>query len=87
MSEFFVFLIASHLIWLHAPDGGDISVNIDEVVSMRGPKEQDTTNKLFTEKAGCLINTTDGRFITVRETCKEVMRIFVDTERRELPKE
>jgi hypothetical protein len=55
---------------------------MDEVVSMRGPKAQDAGN-MFTDNARCLINTSDGKFITVRETCKEVMRIFVESEKDE----
>lgn len=80
MSIGFVALVAWHLVTLHAPDGNDVAVNPGEVVSLRGPRAEDTSGH-FTEGAHCLINTSDGRYVTVRETCAEVMRAFVDAEK------
>jgi hypothetical protein len=68
------------LVLLHTPDGADVVVSANEVVSMRGPRAEDP-GKHFTPGVHCLINTTDGKYVAVKETCVEVMRIFVDTER------
>jgi hypothetical protein len=70
------------LVVLHSPDGSEIVVSENEVVSMRGTRD-DEPSKHFPENVHCMINTSDGKFIAVSETCADVMRIFVDEERRE----
>lgn len=83
MSVGFVLLVAVQLVLLHAPDGTDIVVNPQEVVSMRGPRaEVKEGEKHFAEGVNCMINTSDGKFLSVRETCADVMRMFVNTERQ-----
>lgn len=68
-------VVTSHWVVLHAPDGGDVLLNPEEVVSMRGPR---TTDKMFmVEGAHCLINTSDGKYVSVRETCAEVKRVVM----------
>ncbi|KRR21375.1 hypothetical protein CQ14_06915 [Bradyrhizobium lablabi] len=60
---------------LHAPNGHDIHVNPREVTSMHAaiPGKK---NELVTEGVRCVINLTDGRFVSVVETCDEVSRLF-----------
>jgi hypothetical protein len=83
MSVAAVLVVAARLVLLHAPDGADVVINPDEVVSMRSPRAEPTAekDKLFSENVRCMINTTDGKYITVRESCADVMRLFVDKER------
>jgi len=64
-------LVASGLIVFHAPDGHEIYVNPAEITVLHqrlAPGES-----RFTEKASCLINTSDGKFVTVIETCFKVL--------------
>jgi hypothetical protein len=74
-------VIMLHLIVLHAPVGGAIYVNPDTVTTMRAATAE--KNKHITDQAKCLLNTSDGKFIAVIETCDEVRRLFRQTEGRE----
>jgi hypothetical protein len=64
-------LITVILIILHAPDGHEIRLNPDQITSMHAaiPGE---ANKMISDKVECLINTTDGKFVSVVETCDTV---------------
>lgn len=59
------------LIWLQLTglDGQIILVNPDHIVSLRNPRGG------FDEDVNCLINTTDGKFITVVESCDHVNKM------------
>jgi hypothetical protein len=63
------------LIMLHAPTGSVVYVNPDTVTTMRAatPGEK---NKHYTDEAKCLLNTSDGKFISVIETCDQVRALF-----------
>jgi hypothetical protein len=62
------------LVLLHSPTGGAIYVNPDTVTTMRSPPAE--KNKHFTDEAKCLLNTSDGKFISVVETCDQVRTLF-----------
>lgn len=59
------------LIALHSPSGAVIEINPDLVTHLRN---REPGSKNFTEKANCMINMADGRFVTVVETCEAVRR-------------
>ena len=61
------------IIILHTPGGYDFSINPDKIVSMR----EDEGKALISGHVRCLINTVDGKFIGVVESCKEV-RSMID---------
>ena len=66
-----VSVVAVGLVVLHAPDGHEVFVDPGEVTVLHqrlAPGEH-----RYTEKASCLINTTDGKFITVIESCLAVL--------------
>ena len=65
-------LLLIALLELHAVDGTPIEINPDAIVSLKGKAASDGTN--FTPGANCLLNMSDGKFITVRENCSEVLR-------------
>lgn len=60
-------------ILLTGPSGNQITLNPKQISTMHAavPGRE---NKQFTEQAKCVINTTDGKFISVIETCVEVQR-------------
>jgi hypothetical protein len=85
MGGAFMMLATLQMITLHQPDGNEVQLNVETVISMRGRQanykgEYDAAGH-FTENAKCVINTSDGKFVAVSETCKEVMRIFVESEK------
>jgi hypothetical protein len=57
------------LIQLHALDGSIVEVNPDAIASLRGRSPH---NGHFAPGAHCLINTTDGLHLSVKETCVEI---------------
>ncbi|MGY2987730.1 hypothetical protein [Bradyrhizobium sp. USDA 4508] len=63
------------LVLLHAPNGHEILVNPREVTSMRAAIP-DQKNEHFTDDVHCMISLTDGKFVTVVETCDTVRRLF-----------
>lgn len=64
--EIVLFLIA-----LHGPDGREIDVSANEITSMHC-KVPNVENKLFVEGTNAVISLTDGKNISVRETCSEI---------------
>jgi len=66
-----MFEIGFVLIMLHAPDGREIGVSVDEITSFHC-KMPDTENKLFVDGVNTVISMTDGKNVSVRETCTEV---------------
>jgi hypothetical protein len=64
-------IIIAMLIQLHALDGSLIEVNPDAIASLRG---RSTHDGHLHKDVNCLVNTTDGLHISVKETCGEVLR-------------
>jgi hypothetical protein len=73
-------LLVLHLIVLHAVDGYEVSINPQQVTSLRAAKEGEP-NKLFTNEARCLISLTDGKFVTVAEHCAAVRQLLEENVR------
>ena len=72
------------LVLLHGPSGAEIMVNPREVVAMHA-KVPDKDNEHFTEGVQCLINTTDGKFVSVAEPCETVRRFLQQAKRDKKP--
>ncbi len=64
-------VVATGLVVFHAPDGHEIFVNASEITVLH--QRMAPGESRYTEKASCLINTTDGKFITVIESCLVVL--------------
>jgi hypothetical protein len=65
-----MFVILVMLIELHAVDGSLIEVNPQTIASLRGRSPNDGH---FAKGVNCLINTTDGLHLSVRETCSQIL--------------
>jgi hypothetical protein len=61
------------MIVLHSAGGIAIDVNTDQITHLRNP---DPNIAAFTKDARCMINMTDGKFVTVIESCREVLNIM-----------
>jgi hypothetical protein len=77
-SPFQALIVASGLIVLHAPDGHEVFVNPQEITVLHQRLVPGESH--FTEKATCLINTTDGKFITIVEDCFSVLDAIKQTQ-------
>jgi hypothetical protein len=60
---------------LHTVDGREVTVSPAQVTSLQAAKET-TPNSLVAEAVRCIVNLTDGKFITVAEKCSEVRRLL-----------
>jgi len=68
--------LALALILLHGPDGHEVRVNPAEIASLRSAAEAAAASGMIHDKVKCLVNTADGKFINVRETCEEIQRLL-----------
>lgn len=59
------------LVVLHGPDGREINVSPGEIASIHC-KMPDRENKMFVEGVNAIINTTDGKYVSVVETCSDI---------------
>jgi len=59
-----------HFMELHTPDGIPIEVNVAEISSIRVPK--DSPDAHLVDGVNCVLFMTNGKFISVTETCKQV---------------
>lgn len=64
-------ILLTVFVLLTAIDGADISVNVRHVVSFREPRANE--DQLIRNGVGCMLITDDGKFISVREHCAEVV--------------
>lgn len=62
------------LVELHGGDGQSYFINIEQITSLRSPIASDL--KQFARGTHCLVVTTAGKFLAVRETCGEVARLI-----------
>jgi hypothetical protein len=67
-------LLALQLVHFYGPDNQLIEVNPDEVVAIREPRD---TEQHFHEHVSCLIFTSDGKFVGVKEDCTTVEQRLV----------
>ena len=68
-------LITVAFIVLHAPDGREIDVAVEGITSLRCRLEG-VKNEYFADDVNTLINMSDGKHISVTETCLEVRRMI-----------
>jgi hypothetical protein len=59
------------LLLLHGPTGREIRINPRTVTSLHAPVPGQR-NTAVIDGANCLINTSDGKFVSVVETCETV---------------
>jgi uncharacterized protein YlzI (FlbEa/FlbD family) len=60
------------MIVLHTIDGREIAINPALVTSMQEARPNNADDKAFVGGLRCMVNLTDGKFVTVVETCEAV---------------
>lgn len=68
------------LVILHAPNGHEILLNPRAVTSMHAAVPG-KTNELIVDDVRCVINTYDGKFVSVIEPCDTVRQLLRQPER------
>lgn len=66
--------LALLLIMLHRLDGGEVAINPSQITSLHTAAT--SQNKVVNPDAHCVIGLTDGKLVSVRETCLEVRRLL-----------
>jgi len=66
-------VIFAVILILHSATGVEIIVNDQLITNMRNPEPG---KKLFNDSVKCQINMSDGKFVTVKETCEEVKKLI-----------
>lgn len=72
--------LAFLLLVLHGPDGREIDVAVDEITSMHC-KMPNVENRLFAPGVNSVIGLTDGKNVSVRETCSEIRDLITEKRR------
>jgi hypothetical protein len=63
-------LAALHLILVHGPDGQNIELNVNEISSIREPRQVEGH---FAKNVHCLIFMTNGKLIAAIEECPVIL--------------
>ena len=67
--------VVLELIAFQTLDGREVLINPANIVSVSATSEvREPREKLLTDKAHCVINLTNGKFISVAEACASVRR-------------
>jgi len=61
------------MIVLHTGTGVTVEVSTEAVTHLRNPEP---SNPSFTPNVKCMVNLSDGKFVTVVESCREVRSIM-----------
>jgi hypothetical protein len=64
-------LIALHFIFVHGPDGQRVELNVNEISSVREPR--DTEGQHFAKGTNCLVFMTNGKWFGTKEECDVVL--------------
>jgi len=69
-----IMFVAVVLIVLHSVDGFEIIVNPEHIAILRPTSEaaKGTPNQLLTKGVTCVVGLSDGKFISVTETCATI---------------
>jgi hypothetical protein len=69
-----------YLIFVHGPEGQEVQLNINEISSIRQPREAEGH---FSADVRCLVFMTNGKFVGTTETCHEVVGKIAQVEKQE----
>jgi hypothetical protein len=73
-------LIAAIFVTVTAPGGNEIVVNATEISSIRQPSEVSSGH--LAKDVHCVLFMTSGQSIGVVETCREVVKLLADADKR-----
>jgi hypothetical protein len=74
-----IIAVAVRLIVLHSGSGAEVDINPDGITSLRAESRKGE-DRYFAEGTACMINTSDGKFVTVVETCEQVRKMIEEVD-------
>lgn len=77
MIELFV---AMQLITVHMIDGTEVSINPAAITMMRKGRDADDPRRQFPEDVQCVIWFGDGHFLSIAETCAELIKMMSEAD-------
>lgn len=70
-------VFAAVLLVLTGIDGHTILLNVDQITSMHTEvPSRGKGDRIYSEKAKCLVSTTDGKNLLVIETCDQIRKMM-----------
>jgi hypothetical protein len=82
ISESIVLIAGLHMVILHRPDGGEISVAPAHVTSIHAKAPSSGQNKSVTAEARCVLWLDDGKLLAVIEPCDVVKKLLDEAAQR-----
>jgi hypothetical protein len=73
-----ILLVEAHFILVHAPGGVDVSLNVEEISSIRKIAD---IGEHHHKDVRCVVVMTNGRFIGVVEPCMDVIKLIADVKK------
>jgi len=64
------------LVILHRVDGGEVAVSPSHITSMHAKAPSSPQNRLVTGEARCIVWLSDGKLLSVLETCETVKQLL-----------
>jgi len=64
------------LVVLHLVDGRTVQINPAQVTQLQQPRADADPKKQMAKNIDCIIHLTDGRYVSVDETCDEVRALL-----------
>jgi len=74
-------LLAAALVMLHRVDGGEVLINPDQVTSVHARSGGTDKNRHLTNEAHCALWLTDGKLVSVMESCDRVRQLLEEIRR------
>ena len=59
---------------LQTLDGREVHVNPDHIVSISDARDESNPDRWLTDKAHCVVTLSNGKFLTVAESCESVQQ-------------
>jgi hypothetical protein len=72
-------LIAVHFILVHGPDQQEIDLNVNEISSIRDPKDSEDMH--YAKGTNCVIVMTNGKIISAIENCSDIIKKISENEK------
>ena len=73
---------AFRLITVHGPGGEEITLNIDEISSIRQVLTGNEDDSAFHRNVKCVVVMSNGRFIGAKESCLDIVHLIAITDRK-----
>jgi len=76
------FPVVLRLIFVHGPNNEEITLNVEEISSIRQVLHKDREDDYFHEEVHCVVIMTNGRFIGLREKCIDVIHLISEADKK-----